>query len=352
MKLNDFKKMVRWHCWAHGKVPLFCTGLFFVVLKRSLYSVQTVYEVLTFLIFIILASIYGYLINDLCDMDIDIKQGKHNVFEKIGKARGIIIVSVILILSVLCGLSFKNKYLFPHFLFGLFFFATFYSAPPIRLKTRGFIGLLIVFLTQYPLPLIMIFSAFDSFGTFDMWAFAFFSTITGASQEIGHQRYDMRKDKETGTHTYAVERGEKKINALYRLFIKLDAISLWALVLLITVSFWQKTVLNIPHLVVIPFVIYSILMFLFVQKILKSKNEIIDPYFQYGRNDTINIMFTLFPNFFLPLFLAVLLVLEYFPFIVFVIVFMSITYITFPNANPVAKLLIIKNEIRTMFNKG
>ncbi len=347
--LESFKNMVRWHCWAHGKIPLFCTCLFYLVLKRSLFSVETIKEILIFLVFIILASIYGYLINDLFDMDIDKKQGKNNVFEKTGKVRGTIIVSVLFLISFYCGLYFKDKEHFNLFLFTLFFLATFYSAPPLRFKTRGLSGLLIVFITQYPIPVIMIFTVFESFGSFDMWAFALFSTITGAAQEIGHQRYDLQNDKSTGTQTYAVEKGEDTINNLYKVIIVFDMLSMFGVIVMLTIVLWSESFMLIPHIICIPLVIYLCLSGGVLLQMFRQKNKILDPYFEYGRNDIVNLTFTLFPNFFLPFFLACLLTALYLPYIIFAIIFFVITYITFPQAQPAAKIKILIDELKSLF---
>ena len=349
--LEKFKRVVRWHCWANSKAALFFTCLFYLVLKQSLYSTQSILDVLIFLGFILLTTVYGYLMNDLCDIKIDLKHGKQNVFEKAGKRRGTIIVGAIGLISFCCGTYFKDREYFLVFLGLLFFFATFYSAPPFRFKTRGLAGLIIAFMTQNLLPLIMIFVVFESFGTFDMWILAFFATVSGAALELGHQRYDLQSDRSTGTRTYAVEKGEKKIDSQYKVFIILDMLSMLGIIITFTIALWSKKILMIPHVICIPLVIYFCLSGMVVLSTFKRKKSF-DPYFEYGRKDIVNLTFTLFPSFFLPFFLACMLTFLYLPGIVLLITFLVFTYITFPEAAPSAKVKIIINEVKNLLKSN
>ncbi len=343
--LEKFKKSVRWHCWAHGKVPLFCMTMFYLILKQSSYSVNTFKEFFVFLVFIILVSIYGYLINDLFDMKIDKIHGKKNVFENMGKRNGVLIVSLIFILSSLLGLHFLSKEYFLFFLIMLYFCATFYSSPPIRFKERGIAGLFIVFLTQYPIPVIMIFSVFNSFGSIDMWGFALFSTITGAAQEIGHQRADLDKDKATGTSTFAAKQGHSKIDRLYRKFIFLDMLSMIGILIIMNIQLKAATVYGQSG-IVLPLLLYLILVLGATKKIIHEKTHVVDPYFVEGRNDILNLTFTLFPNFLLPFYLSCIAFANYPLFGLFTATFLVITLITYPRPNFLWPIKLVLSELR------
>ncbi len=348
--LEKFKKCVRWHCWAHGKVPLFCMTMFYLILKQSSYSINTFKEFLVFLVFIILVSIYGYLINDLFDIKIDKIHGKKNVFENMGKHNGSLIVFLILVLSSLFGLYFVSKDYFLFFLIMLYFCATFYSASPIRFKERGIAGLFIVFLAQYPIPVIMIFSVFDSFGTIDMWGFALFASISGATQEIGHQRSDLDKDSDTGTNTFAVKQGHSKIDRLYRKFIFLDMLSMIGILIIMNIQLKAATVYGQIE-IILPLLLYLLLAFGATRKIIYEKTHVVDPYFIEGRNDIFNLTFTLFPNFFLPFYLSCLVAVNYPLYIALTAVFLVITYISFPGASIIRQIGIVYNELITSMKR-
>ncbi|MCP4367438.1 MAG: UbiA family prenyltransferase [Deltaproteobacteria bacterium] len=345
LTLEKFKQSVRWHCWAHGKLPLFCMTMLYVILKQSLYSIQTIKQFFIFLIFIILASIYGYLINDLFDMEIDRIHGKKNAFEKMGRLRGGLIIFLIFLTDILLGSHFLLKTYFPHLLIVLYFFATFYSAPPVRFKERGAPGLFVVFLTQYPLPVMMIFSVFDSFGSIDMWGFALFATITGATQEIGHQRSDLDSDSSTGTNTFAVRQGHGKIDRIYRIFVFLDMISMTGILVIMNLKLQLVTIYGYGYTILPPLVLYLIFAGVVTKKILEKKEDVVDPYFIEGRNDIFNLTFTLFPNVFLPFYIACLTCVKYPMFIVFPGVFSLITFITFPNASIIRQIRVVYNDL-------
>ena len=350
--IEKFKQSVRWDHWAQGKVPLFCMIIFYLILKQSLYSAQTIIQFIIFLIFISLVSIYGYLINDLFDMEIDRKQGKKNVFEKVGKLRGSLIVFLIFSIGAMFGSYFLSKAYFPYFLIVIFFFATFYSAPPIRFKERGITGLFVAFCTQYPIPVILVFSVFGSFGTIDMWIFILFAAVTGATLEIGHQRYDLQRDSSTETKTFAVRQGHSKIDRIYKVFVYLDMIAIMGM--LITMYFELRLVDIFGQLnVMLPLLlIYMFLGLMVVMKIIKEKKTVEDPYYVEGRNDIINITYTLFPNFFLPFYLACVAFVNYNLFFVFIAIFMLFTFVNFPKANILQQISLVYNALRTSISKG
>lgn len=348
--LESFKKMVRWNCWATSKASLFFICLFYLILKKSLYTAQAIQDALVFLGFILLTTVYGYLINDLFDLEIDQKHGKQNVFETAGKHRGTIVVSIIGLAGFICGTYFKDRDYFLIFLGALFFFASFYSAPPFRFKTRGLPGLITAFMTQNLLPLIMIFAVFESFGSMDMWFLAFFWTLSGAALELGHQRHDFQNDKSTATQTYAVKKGKKGIDSLYKTFIVIDVLSMLGIMTVFTIVLWSKTIFQIPHLICIPLAVYFFLSASVILGIFKQK-KVIDPYFKSGRKDIVNLTFTLFPAFFLPLFLVCMLTFLYLPGMVLLITFLVFTFITFPAADPTAKIKIMVDEVKNIFIK-
>jgi len=84
-----------------------------------------------------------------------------------------------------------------------------YSAPPIRLKSRGFLGILSVVLIETIIPLLMVFNYFSVFtvSSFYFLAFYFFLNL---SNIISHQIEDYSNDIRSKTKTFAVNFGIKK----------------------------------------------------------------------------------------------------------------------------------------------
>jgi 4-hydroxybenzoate polyprenyltransferase len=352
MSIETIKQSIRWDSWAQGKVSLLCSIMFYLVGKSSGSEYQAILTFVLFLGFSIISSIYGYLINDLFDIEIDKKHGKRNVFENAGFLRGIIIVIVVFVASVMFGLRFLSKDYFLILWIIWTFSSTFYSARPIRFKERGVIGLLFAFMSQYPIPLLLCFAAFGSFGSVDMWGIIVCTTISGAALEIGHQRFDMEKDHSTNTKTFAVRTGQHKVDKFYKIFLFGDLFSVFGMMLLMafyTPLFPLKGVM--VNIFILPLAIHLILTIIVLFKMFQKTPQLIDPYYVKNRRDILNITFILFPNFFLPFYLSCVLFLQYHPFILFVLLFLCITYINFPKANILWPFRILTNEIMHLRGK-
>lgn len=346
------KQNIRWDSWAQGKVPLFCTIMFYLILKHSMYSNHVIADFILFLGYAVLSSIYGYLVNDLFDIDIDRKHGKKNVFEKLGFFKGSVVVFIILMISILFGVRFLSKDYFLILWIIWIFSSTFYSARPLRFKERGAIGLFVAFMAQYPVPLLLCFSAFEGFGSLDMWGIILFATVSGATLEIGHQRFDLERDDSTDTRTFAVRTGQKKVDRLYKSFLFCDLGSVLGMLLIMA---W-----NIPHVYLLirkfnvfipPVLIYLILSFIVMSKMFWKSSDLLDPYYVEGRQDILNITYMLFPNFFLPFYLSCILFMQYYMFLFLVLIFLFITYVNYPRANFLWPIRIIFHETGNLLRK-
>jgi 4-hydroxybenzoate polyprenyltransferase len=307
---------------------------------------HTIKQFIIFLIFITLVSIYGYLINDFFDMEIDRIQGKKNVFAKMAKLRAGLIVFFIFLASTLFGSNFLLKDYFPYLLIFLYFFATFYSAPPIRFKERGIAGLFVAFLVQYPIPIMMIFSCFDSFGTIDMWGFALFTMVSGATLEIGHQRSDLSRDSITGTKTFAVRQGHAKMDKTYKMFLLFNMISMFGILIIMHLELRRVNIYGNINVILPPLLVYIILALMVTKKIINENTKLVDPYFVEGRKDMFNIVYTLFPNCLLPFYLSCLTFVNYRMSFVFIAIFLLITFISVPIANISYPVRVVYNELR------
>jgi 4-hydroxybenzoate polyprenyltransferase len=345
-KLERIKQSLRWNHWAQGKVPLFCVTMFYLILKQSLFSMHTIGQFVVFLIFISLVSIYGYLINDLFDMEIDRIHGKKNVFEKTGRSWGGLVVFLVFSVGILFGSAFLLKDYFPYLLVLIYSFATFYSAPPVRFKERGIAGLFIAFLTQYPIPIMMVFSAFDSFATIDMWGFVLFATVSGAALIIGHQRYDLQRDRSTRTKTFAVRAGNTIVDRIYEVFVFLDMISMFGIMVIMGIELRRADIYGRSMVMLPPLFVYLLLALVATKKIIDEKTHLVDPYYVEGRNDIFNLTYSLFPDFALPFYLSCVACIHYPIFLVCAAIFLLLTFVNFPRANFVWPIKVVYDELR------
>lgn len=345
--ITSFKEIVRWDGWAQDKVPLLCTLMFYLILKHSIVLNIIMLDFVIFLVFSALSSVYGYLVNDLFDIELDRSHKKKNVFESLGYRKGLIIVIIVLLLSIVAGMRFvlKNYYLL--LWLAWIFCATFYSAWPLRLKEKGILGLLTAFISQYPIPILLCFSAFGNFGSLDMWGIVLFATISGAAKELGHQRSDLKNDEKTETTTFAVIQGRMKVDIFYKKLLYGDLYSVLGILLLMAFFSGPQRIFYCQANVFIPLIaIYAILSIMVIRKMIKSGSTIIDPYYIAGRQDIMNLAYILFPNFILPFYLACILAIWHHPFAVFMGLFICITYINYPKANISRPIKLFINELR------
>ncbi len=117
-----------------------------------------------------------------------------------------------------------------------------YSAPPVRWKERGALGLLADAALAHVAPTVFAFAAFDCFGgagtsgrpevTILLGAVVSWSAWTGLRAIVGHEITDCERDREAGLTTWVVSVGERRARSLVtRYLLPLEVLSLavaWA----------------------------------------------------------------------------------------------------------------------------
>ncbi|MCI0513014.1 UbiA family prenyltransferase [candidate division KSB1 bacterium] len=349
-KFITFKQKVRWQGWSHGKIPLLCAIIFYLVLYQQRFQAQAIFDFIAFLSFSILSGIYGYLLNDLCDRNQDLKNQKKNVFQSIGATTAGWIVATVVGLSFIPGLHFIARPYFAVIWLLWFASATLYSAPPWRGKSQGLAGLMLNVSAQYTLPIALCFAAFNGFGQLDFWGILSLATISGFTQEIGHQRADLTNDLMTGTRTFAVRLGKPRIDRYYRLLLLGDLATGFGILAMMTYM--------TPHIYLfhpalkafgLPLGLYVILAVLCLIQMWRHGDQILDPYYQIGRQDVLNLTFTLFPNFFLPFYLSWVLFIMHHTFLWLTLIFLGLTLLSFPGAIFLRPLQVMVRQAKNLW---
>ena len=347
MNIKSILSKIRWHGMAYGKIPLICTIIFYLIYKNNIVANQAVQEFFLFLLFSLVSGIFGYLVNDLFDIEIDFKHGKKNIFGRIGFWKGSLIVIFTLLVSLVIGYRFINREYFFIIWIVWIFLATFYSAKPLRLKERSLFGLIANTLSQYSIPILLCFSAFGDFSGLEYLLIVLFVTIGGFTQELGHQRVDYPNDIKTNTNTFAVNIGRSKSDKLYQFFVYMDIISIFMIIITMGSNIGSITIMDMEVNVFLPIILidfYLVIVVLF--KLYKNKKELIDPYYKIGRKDIINIAYVLFPNFLMPFALSLLLLSLDYIFLVFVLFIIVYTKMSFPNADFVRPIKVIMQDFK------
>lgn len=160
---------------------------------------------------------YGFLINDFCDISYDLSAGKKRVVQELPKSTFAAMILVFVFISALHLLYLKvPSYIAVYIL--SYILATLYSAPPVRFKSRGLLGIVINGLIEKMLPVLAIFAFFNHFGL-DTLIFLAAAFAIGVVDIIAHQVHDYETDLMTGTRTFVTDIGIDRALKNFKYFI-------------------------------------------------------------------------------------------------------------------------------------
>ena len=299
---------VRWHDWGPSKIPIFCIGLLYAGLVNRQVSTAFVIDFVMFIVFITLQASLGYVINNWGDRKLDILHGKPNPFTNLSRAQGFMALGTFLVLAFISGLPFAGRPMVLPLWLSLVFLLLAYSLKPLRLKEHGAVGLCAAALAQWPFPIMLTFAVMNRFGGWDMIVFTVAITISGATLEIAHQRWDRLRDLSTHTDTLGSRMRAKKLDRLFSTALLLDKIALMAILITITVGISSVTIGNWSLSLGLPLLgIYAILFVVALYETNRSlqRGELLDPYYSPQRSATKFLHETL-PNLVVPTYLMTL----------------------------------------------
>jgi 4-hydroxybenzoate polyprenyltransferase len=326
--MRKWLKFFAWRSWGlvrYNAIWQNAAALFYVGLARRWFGLGYVRDVALFLLFSLTGTAYGYLANDLADVELDRRAGKPNVFQDMHRAKATLVVATVLVVMVICGLPFIHRSGFLPLWMAWTLAATFYSTPPVRLKERGVMGLGATVAAQHAIPAAL---AFAALGYLQAWgAFVFISYITmrGVCSDVGHQMRDRERDEASGATTFAVHHGHRVIARIYGVSLELETLLLGGVLLAL--------LLNLPTVAVgrwrvspaWPLVIvYAFLLPLVLGRAWArlERGAWVDPYDESlagPPRDLLHLIHHPFPTVLLPLYLALWLTVAYWPNIIFVV---------------------------------
>lgn len=306
--LSRVANFIRWRDWGPGKIPVLCVVLFYIGLTGSQLAPLFVVDFTLFVIYATLHSALGYVVNDWGDRELDARHGKPNAFASLTRAQGVAALAVLMSLTFLSGLPFvKRPGVLPLWV-GWAFFALAYSLRPLRLKERGAWGLGFSFVAQWSLPIMLAFAALNRFGGWDMGVFVVAVTISGATLEIAHQRWDRTRDRSTQTGTLGAHTSAADLDRLFAAALFLDKIALGAILVTAMVNF---TPMRLGSYVLSPglplLVIYVVLLAAALYETVQAtrRGVLLDPYYASGHSFA-KLLHETLPNLVAPTYLLLL----------------------------------------------
>ena len=322
-KLSTFLTWRHWGLIRYNSTWQNVAALFYVGLARQWFGLDFIRDLALFLLFSLTGTAYGYLVNDLADVELDRRAGKSNAFHGTSRTQKGLVMAAVSGMMVVCGLPFVRQPDFVPLWIAWVLAATFYSLPPLRLKERGALGLAATIAAQQPLPAALAFAALGHLRTWGALAFIAYITLRGISSDVGHQMRDRARDETAGANTFAVRRGHAAIARLYGLGLELESLLLGAILVVLMVDLplihlgrWSIALawpLLIVYLGLLPLTIGRAWRRL-------ERGEWVDPYDESPQGpprDLLHLIHHPFPTVLLPLYLALWLTLYYWPNAVF-----------------------------------
>ena len=231
--VRQIAQFVRWRDWGPGKLTILWSLCLYIAIAYELNFSSFILTSVIFLIFAATQSALGYVLNEWGDRELDRRQFKHNSFTGKSSLECMLALTLILVAAAISGLPLALRPGFGMLWLAWAASAAAYSLEPFRLKTRGLVGLPVSFVAQWFLPVLITFAAFGVGGGRDMWLLALALTISGATLEIGHQRFDRMRDMLTRAATFAAGMQDVAIDRLYAAALLLDKFSIGLVVALV-----------------------------------------------------------------------------------------------------------------------
>lgn len=273
---NNFLRLLRWQDWKNVKIAFVLLSiLYFQYITHFLGEGASFY--INFSLLIILSlSYYGFLFltNDFFDIDQDIKSGKKKEVQHFDKPDLILIIIALLFFgSLSAALAWKQATLTSTLIFiSCYFFAFFYSAPPIRFKERGLWGIVVGSLVLRPACLALLFAGFQIGAfIFDLLLMLVWLEILGLRRIMNHQIEDYQRDIRGGVKTFTTRVGISTIQHLNKIvFLPLEILFLFLTLTLMVFRIHQ--------------VVFTIFVYIIIHLIVFFKNrEISIEYFSTAR---------------------------------------------------------------------
>ncbi|HUL76678.1 MAG TPA: hypothetical protein VL691_05380, partial [Vicinamibacteria bacterium] len=199
-------RWLRWKHWVDSKLA-FAGGVCYYLALTNHWSLgQTLATFGRFFPFLCCLAAFGYACNNYFDNAADLAGGKDPPLAVPDPRVQRRIVLGCLGATVLAFIPFMNRGACVSVGVGGILLATAYSAPPLRLKVRGAVGLLSAAIAQWTLPALLIVT-----GTADLAPgialMLVLSLSIGARWVLIHQISDAPADARAGTPTFTRDRG-------------------------------------------------------------------------------------------------------------------------------------------------
>jgi 4-hydroxybenzoate polyprenyltransferase len=225
--------------WWLSKIPPLLAVTYLDMVRVGSEPDRAVLALACFLWSISFVAAYGHVINDVFDVDADLRAGKPNHMAGVGGTRRALLC-VTLLLAGFAPAFVAHYSATTLVLLALnFLWPTIYSLPGIRLKERGVAGLVCDALGSHVTPTLIALSMFETTsaarsGQLFPVAMVTWAAVLGTKGILHHQILDRTNDIRSGTVTFATKvrpESTSRFLTLFNLFVELpvSAALVWSM---------------------------------------------------------------------------------------------------------------------------
>lgn len=259
-KFFSLFNLLRGNDWWFYKIPPLLAIAYAEILIQDAPPQQSIITLMALLVSMFFVAAYGHVVNDIFDIEVDLKAGKQNRMAPLSRGQRILLSLGLAIAGAVPWLFIGFNSASAILLASIYTLLTIYPAPPLRLKERYIWGAVADAATVHAIPTLLIATVFSSLmatpqsGNYSLaiiataWAFG-----VGVRGILLHQIWDRENDLKSGVKTLATKFGVASLRIWINYIVfPLEAILSGRLVLLISQS--------VP-LLLVPFTVYLLLLF-------------------------------------------------------------------------------------------
>ncbi len=230
IKFLKFTRYSEW--WEYKMVPLLAIA-YITTLSIDVPFIVAVPRIALLLVALIVGAVYVSVINDLTDISEDAIAGKRNSMANFSPVfRIVILIFCVLLGGLFIFLMYPDIQSMIYQTLSYLVF-TLYSVKPIRLKTKGFWGVLCDASGAHLFPSLLIstnllFHFRSSTNLYLIVAIGIWALMYGLRGILWHQFFDRENDIKSGTNTFAVNIEPAKFKVFEKLIFTMEAIALAA----------------------------------------------------------------------------------------------------------------------------
>ncbi len=247
--------------WIDSKVTMILgVAAYFLCLKGT--DISDWFKSLgSYFLFLSMFLALSYVFNDYTDLEIDKKAGKVKVITSVPK--WLIYVSfvvMILIGNVPVLLLVEKKMICLCLIVLITIFGLAYSLPGIRFKERGLLGLIECSFAQrcFPLFLILFFMDINKINLILWTGWLVISFIDGLRYILIHQYIDRENDRNTGTHTFVLDK-QVNIRKIIICLLLIEVLGCMALLIPLVVKYPVIVGIGVVVCIILEYCIYRVL---------------------------------------------------------------------------------------------